>query len=327
VLALFMTISGPLETLNIKGTLGKGSTVEAIGPNGRIGNITVKKNVNGTIHAVQSIGTITIGGNLNGNVKVDAFLRGGMALRKLQVGGTIANGALTIGASNVVANVGDIIVGKGLGKSPADTLTISGSLNRLQVGGPLNSTLKIGRTIGTLQANQVNGAVTAGADLTNLNIKRGGLRGALTVGNQLKNANIVGGVSANVSANNGIGTLTVANGNVAPGVTIRSEFGGINTLRVARGDLDGSVISSGKIGQIIVGRNVGDGTTPLTISGTRLGLLQVGGSIRKNVTIQINGPIDSLIVGNNIDEGAIIQASALHKQKIGGQVFGSLLIG
>ena len=141
-----------------------------------------------------------------------------------------------------------------------------------------------------------------------------------------------GGANANLApvvlnGVNGSGTAMVTvKGNVAPGKTIRSNFGGINTLRVS-GDLDSSVISAGKIGQIIVGRNIGDGITPLTISAPRVGLLQLGGSIESGVTIDINGPIDALIVGKNIEAGAVVRATEVTKHQIKGEVFGSLEIG
>lgn len=321
---LHMTLSGTLNNLTIKGNLDKGSVIEAIGPNGKIGNITVTKNVDGTIHAVQTIGTVKIGGNLNGSLKVDALARNKMALKKLQVGGTISNGALDIGATGNVANVGQIIVGKSLGASDTDSLHVSGSIDRLQVGGTLKASVNVGKEIKTLQAQRIDGTVTAG-DIKNLFIKSGGLRGDLTLRNKLQNANIAGGVFADISANNGIGNVTVS-GNVAPGTTIESGFGGIGKLRVS-GDLDGGVSANGKIDQIVVGRNLGDGVTPLTISAARLGLLQVAKSIKAGVTVDIGGPIDALVIGGDIDAGAVVQASAISRQQINGEVFGSLLIG
>jgi hypothetical protein len=321
---LHMTISGSLDRLTINGNLNKGSTIEAIGPNGRIGTVNIKRSLNGTIHATQSIGTVTIGKNLNGSLKIDALARGGMALRLLKVGGTISNGSLDIGSRRNIANVGQIIVGKSLGKSADDSLFISGTLDRLQVGGSLNATVRVRRGIGTLQARRIGGNVTTGGDLKNLLILKKGLHGNLTVRNHLQNANIHGVIDGNITANNGIGTITA--GSVVAGNTIESQFGSIGTLRIY-GDLDGNVNTGGQIGQIIAGGNVGDGTTPMSITADHLGLLDVGGSIRNGVTIRIRGPIDALIVGKNVDEGAIIQASAVHRNQIHGDVFGSLLIG
>lgn len=325
VLALHMSISGPLNNIKINGTLGAGSVIEATGPNGTLGNVSIKKNLKGTLHATQSAGTITIGGNLSGAILIDALKRGGLALQRLQIGGTITTGLLIVGAARNIASVGQIIIGKGLGSSAADSLQISGSVDRLQVGGIINASITVKRGINTLQAGRINSPIHT-ANIQNLIITHGGLHGALNIGNQLVNASIHGSITANISANNGIGTITVYNGSVAAGTTIQSGFGPIGTLNI-HGDLDGSVIANGKIGTILVGGNVGDGTTPLDINGTRLDLLQVGGSIRNGVTVDITGPIDNLTVAGDIDDGAIIEATALHHHKFGGQVFGSLLIG
>jgi hypothetical protein len=321
---LLMNLSGRLDNLTIPGNLDRGSEINVTGRDGRIGTVSIKKNLNGTIHASQSIGTVTIGRNLNGSLIIDALASNGTALQTLKVGGTISNGSLQIGSAHHVANVGQIIVGKSLGKADGDSLYISGSVDRLQVGGSLNANVRIRRGIGTLQARRIGGNVVTGGDLRNLLILKKGLHGKLKVRNHLQNATIHGAIDGNVIANNGIGTLTA--GSLVAGNSIESQFGSIGTLRIY-GDLDGSVNTGGQIGQLIAGGDLGDGTTPMSITADHLGLLDVGGSIRNGVTIRIRGPIDALIVDENVDAGAVIQASAVHRNQIHGEVFGSLLIG
>jgi hypothetical protein len=329
VLNLIMTISGPLSNLTINGTLGGNSTIEAIGPNGTIGNVTVKRDVIGTIHATESIKNVTINGNLTGTLKVDALNRSGVALSKLTVGGTISNGSLIVGAPDNIASVGTITVGGNLGGSAADQMNISGGVQKLLVRGVMNLTANVGGTLGTLQTTQVNGPVTVGGDLQNLLVTGAqgvGVTAPISVVGQFRSATIGGNVTADLSGTGGIGTVTI-NGDFAAGHSITSANGSIGTVTV-NGNLLGSVrADGGQINALTVSGNVGDGATALLIASGLLNVFTVGGSIRSGVTVRISGPINALVVGQNIEAGATIIATAIGKQTIGGQVFGTLLIG
>lgn len=331
VLNLQMTISGPLSNVRINGTLGGNSLIEAIGPNGTIGNVSIRRDLDGEIRAAQSIGNVSIGGNLNGTLRVDALNRSGVALNKLVVNGTIANGSLLVGSPTSIASVGTIIVGGALGASSADQLNVSGGIQQLRVGGPINLTLNVGGNVGSLQAAQLNGPATINADLVKLVLTGNegtAINAPLTVAGQIRDARVNGSVNANVEATAGIGRFVITNGNTAAGTTMSTANGSIDTLQIVNGNLFGGVTAAnGLIRQIVISGNVGDGTTPLQILTNQLDLLSVGGSIRNGATVRVNGPLGTLVIGQNLEAGATIIASTLGKQQIGGEVLGTFLIG
>lgn len=146
---LSMTIAGPIGDVVFNSSLLGSSEVVAQGPSGRIKSVTVHGNMSGTISAVRDIGKVTIDGSMTGLIH-------GATLNTLKLSGGIGNGSLTIDT-----NVGTIQTTGDLGL-PGNTLTINGSLKKLQVGKNLNTNVSVGGNLGQLL---VGGSVLSGTNV------------------------------------------------------------------------------------------------------------------------------------------------------------------
>jgi hypothetical protein len=328
VLALNMTVAGPISNVRINGSLGNNSTIFATGPFGNIGNITIARDLFGTIRSSGRMGNVTIGGNVVGTIQVDGTARGA-ALSNLKIGGGVQNGSIIVNGS-----IGTIDTALGLGLSTADTIRVTGNLNRLRVGrvipGGLQANLVVLGSLGSLEVNgPVNGTVTVGTlnnRLTNMTVN-GDVNGDVTVNGQLTRATVNGNLNANVTVSENITSFTINNGSFAPNKTLQSTSGSIRSLAVRGGNLFGSVLApAGTIGTITVDGNLGNGVDALTIATNALNLLSVGASILRLATVRINGPIGTLQVGGNIEQGAAIVATQIGRQTAGSVADGTIVI-
>lgn len=145
-----MTIAGPLKNLVFLSSLMNNSAVNATGPNGKISNLTIHGNFNGNISATTQISHVVIDGSIVGTIQANY-------LGYLRMGGGLGAGSLSINT-----NVGTIIAVSDL-SSPNNTLTINGSINRLQVGGNLNTNVSVAQNLKQLI---VGGSVLSGSNVT-----------------------------------------------------------------------------------------------------------------------------------------------------------------
>jgi len=165
VAGLNMTIAGPIQTLVFNNSLLSDSFINASGPNGRIGSLTIHGNLNGGVRSTQKIGRVQIDGNLVGNITAPF-------LNMLKLGGGIDNGSLTINTSvGTIQTVGDFGVA-------GSSLTINGSLGTLKVGRNLNGMLTV---LHNLRNMTVNGSILTGAK-----VAIGGTLGLLKVGGDVQ---------------------------------------------------------------------------------------------------------------------------------------------
>jgi hypothetical protein len=170
VAGLDMTVAGPIGNLVFNGSLLSDSFINATGPNGKIGSITIHGSLEGGVHATQRIGQVRIDGNLVGNIT-------GLFLGSLKLGGGIGNGSLTIDS-----NVGSIVTLGNLGVA-ASALTINGSLGTLKVGGNLNGTVLVQKNLRNLT---VKGSILSGTTAT-----VGGILNSLFVGGDVQAGAVV----------------------------------------------------------------------------------------------------------------------------------------
>jgi len=346
VLSLNMQVSGTISKVHIRGNLANNSTIAATGPNGTITNLTIDKNVVGLVRATSRINTITVGGNMtgpgndsNGNplpaLQIDGRnRRGSLVLNKMTIGGNFGAGTI-----NIVGNIGTIQTNGDFGVA-GSTFTVSGSMNKLTVGaargGTLADALVVKGKMGTLNVTgQIGAPVTVLGNFNELAVTGTGsvgnsiINSPVFVGGTLKRADINNGVvGANISATSSASMINISNGSLAAGATIASVNQSIGTIRISHGNLFGSVhADNGSIKQIIVDGNIGDGVNPASITTNSMQLLSVGGSILKGATITIDGPLNVLFVGGNLEAGATVKAASLGKNEIQGQTLGNLIIG
>jgi hypothetical protein len=147
--ALNMTVAGPISSLVFNSSLVNGSVISASGPSGRIGTITVHGNYEGSITSQGTIQKITIDGSMIGTVH-------SASLGTLKLTGGLGNGSLLIdGNIGTIQTTGDL-------SAPGQTLTVNGSLGKLQVGGNLNTDVTV--------ANNLKQLIVAGSILSATNI-------------------------------------------------------------------------------------------------------------------------------------------------------------
>jgi hypothetical protein len=322
VLALYMTTSGKIGTLQINGSLAGNSTINASGTNGGISKIIIAHDLVGSINVTNNVSSISIGGNLTGSLTINGTSKG-TALGKLTIGGSLLAGSLNV----TIQTAGS------LGTS-GDNLTFTGSLSKLIVGhGNLAANLTVDGKVGTIQVNgAITGDITAGTvsgSFQNL-IVNGSVDATVTINGKLNSAKITNGdVNESINAVDGINKFTILNGSLAANQSIQSSLGSISSLIITGGDLFGSVLAPvGTIKTINVSNNLGDGIDPLNITTTALNTLSVGSSILSGVKVTVTGPLGALIVGGSIEPGATISATSHRTLIVGGSIApGSLQIG
>lgn len=355
VFKLGMTVAGPINNINIRGTLGNNSFINAIGPNGSINALTVSNDLVGSVFASSNIVRMNIGGNLIGNITI-VGITNRLALGNLRVGGVLHSNSL-----NVNGNVGTITTAGSFGVL-GDSLNISGNVNQIVVGTPrtpgsvLNSTINIGGNLGVLRViGRIDSAVTVGGTLRNLQITANAtgpnvLNAPIYVGATLNTARFVGGdIAANITAanmlNSIIGNIQIVNGNLQTGSIITSTLGSLNALRIqngsllglvgvtgnlnllqiTNGNLFGSVGVAGRLGQAIISGNIGDGINPTSVTAANIGVFNTRSSILSQASVATPGPLTSLIVQGNVEAGAFISGTPIVRKLIRGYNNGTVI--
>jgi hypothetical protein len=182
--ALTVSVSGRVKKVDIKGSLAGNSVIRTVGNNGQFDNVNVAGNLIGNINSSRSIKSINIGGDFTGNVSVNS---GGTAIKTLKVGGAFLGGSL-----DVVGNVGTIQSVGSLG-SLGDTLTVTGNVSKIVVGGDLRANVRV---TGSLKTLQVKGSIVDGGIENGLVIDVSNTLNSLVVGGDIQpgvliNANMI----------------------------------------------------------------------------------------------------------------------------------------
>jgi hypothetical protein len=107
--------------------------------------------------------------------------------------------------------------------------------------------------------------------------------------------------------------------------------GTINNFSVGR-SLFGILQATVDIGNITIGGDLGSSGVvgPPAFAGIDVGRdvrkLMVVGNVLSTASVQIDEDLNELIIGGDVEDGAVIRAGTIGKQDIGGGVFGSVVI-
>lgn len=179
-----MTVAGPINNLVLHSSFDDNSSINAIGPSGHIGSLTIDGDLAGSVTSTTYIQSLRILGSISGTVKAGR-------IGTINLSGAVGTGGLTIDGplTNLIVNgnfgpTGDPITVNGnagvirVKGDLAASIDITGKLNLLIVNGSIltNSASHIG---GILNLLQVAGDVQAGATLQAELIKRQRIKGQL----------------------------------------------------------------------------------------------------------------------------------------------------
>lgn len=356
VLALNMTVAGPLNNLRINGNLASNSRIELNGPSSSLGSFVVRGNFEGSLVVAGRVNSINVQGNLVSadpaapalTISPAGSVRGNV-LGRLTVGGSI------IGNVTINGSVGTVSVPGSLGVA-GNTFTITGNLANLNVGtnrrlppGQLMAmNVSVGGTVGTVSVRgRLTGSLTAAGSIRNIRVQSDGsdnrdlLAGDVTsLTGDIQSITIAGGdLAANVTAFNRLRAVTVQGGSVKGGTTIGTVAGDIGNLNVRGGSLLGSVRAGDEfttglrpIASINVDGQLGDGTTAYSIKASSLRQLRVRGSVFSSTDVstpevRVTGNLAQLNIGGNVGSGVTIRAGSISRQQIGGNVDGEIVVG
>jgi hypothetical protein len=352
---LGISVAGQINSFIVHGNLGQtindpatgdpipDSYVKANGPAGTLTNFVVYGSLFANVTATGKIGTMTITGNIAGSIDAQGNVVGTNAgqanaysVNKLTVGGSIEQGSL-----DITGRVNQLIVDGGLGAA-GGSLTIAGGANTISVGANRRQTgskLALALTVdGSLNRLNVFGEITGSVDvlgnLTALNVTGDGtspdaVDGPITVGGRLYNATITNGnVDADVTVDGDLYNLTVVRGSITAASTIDDTLASIHNIRVIGGPtfgIAGSVLApSGTNLGLSVSGNLGNGTTPSTVSALSGNSIVVDGSILADTTVTFAGPVNNLLVDGNVDAGATIDGYPIRHRRIRGNTAGTI---
>lgn len=184
VSAMDLTVAGPIGNLVFKSSLLDNSSINAIGPSGHIGSLTIDGNLAGSVTATTYIQMLHVLGSITGTVQA-------ARIGTIHISGAVGTGGLTINGplTNLIVdntfgptgspiqvngNAGTIRIHGDL----AANINVTGNLKQLIVGGSVlnNSISTIG---GILNLLKVSGGVQAGASITAELIKRQLVKGQI----------------------------------------------------------------------------------------------------------------------------------------------------
>ena len=347
-----ITVAGTITRMLVRGDYGKpinsgevlgsqvaagDSFIQAVGPHGTIGNLTITGNLNGTILATASIYALTVYGSIRGNVTSMGESKG-LALGTLHVGAFLDQSSL-----DVTGSVGSIIANGGFGVA-GDSLTITGNLGSLQVGALRSNTnnslgmaLTVDGSIGRITVRgHIDGSISAGGNITSLAVSSDGSTPNLINGPVHANGSIGtvsltnGNLISSVTAGGSIRSVSLSKGSVNAGASFQSANGSISAFRITGGTpfgMFGSLLAPNGVRESVqVSGNIGDGTDPALITASSGTTFHVQGSILSNVTITLSNYLNLLQVDGNVDTGAVISANPLKKLKIKGTNTGSITV-
>jgi hypothetical protein len=347
-----ITVSGTIQRMLIRGNYGMpvsngesqasqvaagDSFIQAVGPHGVIGNLTITGNLDGTVFAEGSIYALTVYGSVRGNVTSMGESRG-LSLGTLHVGAFLDQSSL-----DITGSVGAIIANGGFGVA-GDSLTITGNLGSLQVGAlardtnnSLGMVLTVDGSVGRVNVRgHIDGSIQVGRNLTSLSVTNDGsstslINGPINVDGTIGSVSLTNGNAiSSITAAGTIGSVSIRDGSLMAGSSFQSASGSIRKFSISGGPafgLFGSVLAPKGVNEnFTISGNVGDGVDPALVTASTGTTFHVVGSIENNATITFTGSLGLLQVDGNIYTGAMISADPLKKQKIKGTNTGSISV-
>ena len=177
-----LTVAGPITNLVLHSSFEDNSSINAIGPSGHIGSITIDGNLAGSVTSTTYIQMLHVLGSITGTVTATR-------IGTIHVAGPVGTGGLTVNGplTNLIVDgtfgpTGNPIVVNGnagtirIKGDLAANVNVTGNLKQFIVNGNVlaNSDSTIG---GILNLLQVGGDVQAGATITAALIKRQVVKG------------------------------------------------------------------------------------------------------------------------------------------------------
>jgi hypothetical protein len=219
----------------------------------------------------------TVGGGGSGgfpaNINYPGDFTGTLVLTDVN-GGTINIVGSLAGAMSITGSLDALDIGIDL----SGTFALTGNLGTLDVGGNLSGSASIGGNLGTLDVGgDVSGQATIGGNLSTIDIG-GDLSGLTSVGGNLGGGTI-GNLSGRLLVGGTIGDLTI-NNNLSGTLTAGGDVTDLDVV----GNLSGVFSSGGTVGELTVGGNLSgrvaitDDLTASTI-GILSGTLDIGGAL------------------------------------------------
>ncbi len=341
VSASLITVAGRLGKFMVAGRFNDDSILNISGPNGLLNRFSVTDDFDGQINVDGRAGRIDVGGDFAGALKIDGSNPKGLALRTLNVGGT-----LTEGAFYVDGHVGTLSFANTLGTAD-EALVINGNLAKIRVGtdraihgsdfaldlsvdGDLKAFEAFGAVTGDIFARGdvrkfmvAADPVTAGTDI---------LAGKIDILGNASQVSVVGGnlgedVFYTVAGD--INQFKVVDGDIMDGAVITSSFGNIKNITVNSGGVFGAVrVPNGSIKALTVsGADLGNNADPATIEALEVGTIRFNGSMMPGTGVNIVGLLSNLIVDGSVMAGATINAGAAAAIRVGLDMAGSIRLG
>ncbi|MCC7408806.1 MAG: hypothetical protein IT442_12090, partial [Phycisphaeraceae bacterium] len=269
---LHLTVSGPIQSIVIRGSLMGDSVISSTGPDGFINQIKVSGDMSGSIESASRINSIQIGGDLAGDITIHGI---GLTSRAYALGSLTLGGSLLDGSLRIVGNVNQIRIAGGMGLAGEELrilgdlksltvgtdrsittasmdldLIVDGDLSTLNVNGPINGQVLVGGTLGSLILTNRTGSpidliaapIAVHGDLKTVRLTDGALAADLSVGGDLNSLSVRNAdVSANVTAGGNINRFDLSAGSILADATVTSSLGDIKNLSISGGDLLGQV--------------------------------------------------------------------------------------
>jgi len=325
-----ITIAGPIDKVRVRGNFSNSSSINAVGPNGKIKDIDVTGNFDGAISATGSVDKINIGQNFTGTIFISG--RGKQALRTFKLGGSLD------GSLEIIGSVGTINAAQSFGNS-GDSFVITGNLKKLLVGtntslngASLGLNLTVTNNVDEITVTgSLDGTINVGGRLKKLRVIADDaspasiVNGAINVGGRIDSIDVRNrNVGASIAAAQDIKKVRFLNSSLLSGALISSTGEDIDDFKITNGSLLGSVNAAGRIKKLDVAGNLGDGTSFASVGAFTIGTLKIGGSILNGYTVSVPSKIGTLQIGGNVDAGATVSAGSISKKQISGVVNGTV---
>jgi hypothetical protein len=145
-----LTIAGPMMNLVMKSSLGGTSSINAIGPSGHIGTLTISGNLAGTVSAQTYINNLHVLGTITGTVNA-------ARIGIIHVSGGIGSGGVTINGP-----LNQLIVDTSFGPA-GNPIQVNGNANIINIKGDLAANINV---TGNLKQLIVGGSIISGSTTT-----------------------------------------------------------------------------------------------------------------------------------------------------------------
>lgn len=218
-------VAGPLPSITVVDSIVN-ADIEVSGPDGRIGTITARNLISGSVRSAGPIDTID---STAGDVRLAVTTtspRGNVNILR-------ARGDLDL-TTDISGTVNTLIAGRHIGnRANPGAIVIRGNLQNATAGGQLYSDLRVGQSI----TGQVSTSIVASFPSNNLVGS-----GSIIAFGSINAVNSVGDFGGDIiSYSGGINTINIFGGSFLPNRTIAAYAGSINLVAVTFGNLYGNI--------------------------------------------------------------------------------------